>query len=105
MTITEAATNAAADREFTDHGLLGVTDGPGVFVLLRRGRVLMIDGTPNLEFELAAHQRGARGVRTVHATHFRTHEMALSRVADRCEELMEAYRKSHNSNVPPGNKA
>jgi hypothetical protein len=104
MTTAGNATAEPEDRELTDAGVRGVPGDPGVYVLLRYGRVVMIGGTPNLEVELAAHRNGERGSRTVRATHFRTQEMALSRVEGRREELLDAYRKSHNSNVPAGNK-
>lgn len=105
MTITEVTDVGLADREFTDDALVGVPNGPGVYVLLRGGRVLMIGGSPNLEVELAAHHHGERGIRTFGATHFRTEETALSQVEDRREELLEGYRRSHNSNVPRGNNS
>lgn len=105
MTTTELAATPGADRGFARDNLMDAPTGPGVYVLLRRGRVVMIDGAPNLRQELAAHQRGDRGTRTASATHYRTQETTLSDVGSRREQLMGNYRRSHNSNVPPGNRA
>lgn len=104
MTITEIATTLPADRAFTTEDLEGAPTGPGVYVLLRRGRIVMIDATPELRVALAAHQRGERGARTASATQYRTQETTVSGAGERCAELMEDYRQSHNSNVPPGNR-
>lgn len=105
MTTTEAAGAPPGDRGFTGDNLMDAPTGPGVYVLLRRGRVVMIDGAPNLRSELAVHQRGDHGARTASATHYRTQETTLSGVDARREQLMEDYRRTHNSNVPVGNRA
>jgi hypothetical protein len=105
MTRAEVVTTPGPDRGFTGEDLMDAPTGAGVYVLMRRGRIVMIDGTPNLRVELAAHERGDRGARTASATHYRTQETTLSGVGERRDQLMEQYRRSHNSNVPPGNRA
>ena len=105
MTITQVTPALGADLDFTAEHVIDASTGPGVYVLSRRGRVVMIDGAPNLRVELAAHQGGDRGRRTASATEFRVHETTLAGVGDRREQLMEEYRRTHNSNVPPGNRA
>ncbi len=100
----EMMTTRSTGRGFTAENLVDASTGPGVYVLLRREHVVMIGGSPNLRDELAAHQRGERGAWTGCSTHYRMEETSLSGVTIRHDELMDEYRRSHNSNVPAGNR-
>jgi hypothetical protein len=96
--------SATALYEFTAENVSAAPSGPGVYALLRNNDVVMIGATPHLRDDLMAHQRGDRGVRTRCATRYRVEATTLARLGACGDEAMDEYRKTHNSNVPRGNR-
>jgi hypothetical protein len=104
--VTEAPTIELAPRcTFSATGIVEIPEGPGVYELYRGDDLLVIGGSANLRADLEAHLRGERGSRTRCATHYKVEEMNASEVVDRQSELLGAYRRSRNSNVPVGNRS
>jgi hypothetical protein len=95
---------AAAIQEFTAANVTAAPSGPAVYTLFRHNHVVMIGATRHLRNDLVAHQRGDRGARTRCATRYRAEPTTLDRLAVRGDEVMADYRRSHNSNVPWGNR-
>jgi hypothetical protein len=89
---------------FTAENVTAAPSGPGVYTLLRHNDVVMIGATTHLRDDLIAHQRGDRGVRTRCASRYRVEATTLARMTVRGDEVMDEYRKTHNSNVPRGNR-
>jgi hypothetical protein len=97
-------TAAGPLRDFTAESIDHVTAGPGVCVLMRGHEFVVIGRSTTTRSDLSAHRRGAHGTRTRSATAFLAEEVDGDRLDVRYEGLLNDYRSSHNSNVPPGNR-
>ena len=99
------AMDAQPRRPFTAVGVADAPNHPGIYELFRGPILVLIGKSSDLHADLEAHRRGDNGTRTRSASHYRFEELNSSESDDRQAELLAGYRRSHNSNLPIGNRA
>ena len=92
-------------RMFNRVGIETSPDAPGVFTLSRRQRVIFIGSADrSIRRVLESHGRGDHGTATRNATSFWSESIDVGRRANREAELVEEYKREHNTNVPSENR-
>lgn len=91
-------------REFGTDSIADVPATSGVYVLFRRGTVLVVGMSTDIRATLVAGLQGRGGARAKHSTHYRYETAPLSALDDLQETLLHEYRTSHNYTVPFGNR-